>query len=155
MLMLSGDSELRTTLHHHNHCYHVLDAPEIADAEYDGLFDELLSLEASHPYLITEDSPSQRVGAGPAAQFEKIQHRQPMLSLDKSTDADELRDWMLRCRNRLVDASGLDFICEPKIDGVAVALTYRDGLLVSAATRGVVLPVRTFWRMYEPLPPYH
>lgn len=129
-------SELRATLHHHNHCYHVLDTPEIADAEYDQLFDELLSLESAYPHLVTEDSPSQRVGAGPAAQFEKIQHRQPMLSLDKSTDADELSDWMQRCRNRLVDASGLDFICEPKIDGVAVALTYRDGLLVSAATRG-------------------
>ncbi len=129
-------SELRGILHHHNHCYHVLDTPEIADAEYDRLFDELLSLEALYPDLVTEDSPSQRVGSGPAAQFEKIQHRQPMLSLDKSTDADELDDWMQRCRNRLADARGLDFICEPKIDGVAVALTYRDGLLVSAATRG-------------------
>ena len=128
--------ELRASLHHHNHCYHVLDTPEIADAEYDALFDELLRLEASHPNWVTKDSPSQRVGAAPAEQFEKFQHRRPMLSLDKSTDADELSDWMQRCRSRLTNPRGLDFICEPKIDGVAVALTYRDGSLVSAATRG-------------------
>ena len=78
-------SSLRARLHYHNHCYHVLDAPEIADAEYDALFDQLLSLEAAYPHFVTADSPSQRVGAPPAAQFEKIQHRQPMLSLDKST----------------------------------------------------------------------
>jgi len=129
-------SSLRARLHYHNHCYHVLDAPEIADAEYDALFDQLLSLEAAYPHFVTADSPSQRVGAPPAAQFEKIQHRQPMLSLDKSTDTDELRDWVQRCRNRLVDASKLSFTCEPKIDGIAVALTYRRGLLVAAATRG-------------------
>ena len=129
-------SRLRASLHHHNHCYHVLDAPEIADAEYDALFDELLSLEARRPDLVAVDSPSQRVGAPPAAQFEKIQHRQPMLSLDKSTDVDELGDWMQRCSNRLVDGGALSFSCEPKIDGIAVALIYRDGLLVSAATRG-------------------
>ena len=127
---------LRTELHHHNHCYHVLDAPEISDAEYDALFDELLALEAEHPEMAAADSPSQRVGAPPAAHFEKVEHPLAMLSLDKCTDADELRDWMQRCRNRLADASGLTFTCEPKIDGVAVALTYRDGQLSLAATRG-------------------
>ena len=129
-------SDLRAELHHHNYCYHVLDAPEVSDAEYDALFDELLRLEAQHPETVVDDSPSQRVGAPPAVQFEKIQHPLPMLSLDKCTDADELRDWMQRCRNRLANASKLTFTCEPKIDGVAVALTYRDGRLSSAATRG-------------------
>lgn len=129
-------AELQADLHHHNHCYHVLDAPEISDAEYDALFDELLRLEALYPETVSADSPSQRVGASPAAQFEKIEHPLPMLSLDKCTDANELREWMQRCRNRLADGSKLSFTCEPKIDGVAVALTYSDGLLSLAATRG-------------------
>ena len=129
-------AELHADLHHHNHCYHVLDAPEISDAEYDALFDELLRLEALYPETVSADSPSQRVGASPAAQFEKIEHPLPMLSLDKCTDANELREWMQRCRNRLADGSKLSFTCEPKIDGVAVALTYTDGLLSLAATRG-------------------
>ena len=75
-------SDLRAELHHHNHCYHVLDAPEVSDAEYDALFDELLRLEAQHPETVVDDSPSQRVGAPPAVQFEN-QHPLPMLSLDK------------------------------------------------------------------------
>lgn len=129
-------AELQADLHHHNHCYHVLDAPEISDAEYDALFDELLRLEALYPETVSADSPSQRVGASPAAQFEKVEHPLPMLSLDKCTDANELREWMQRCRNRLADGSKLSFTCEPKIDGVAVALTYTDGLLSLAATRG-------------------
>ena len=129
-------AELHADLHYHNHCYHVLDAPEISDAAYDALFDELLRLEALYPETVSADSPSQRVGASPAAQFEKIEHPLPMLSLDKCTDANELREWMQRCRNRLADGSKLSFTCEPKIDGVAVALTYTDGLLSLAATRG-------------------
>ena len=129
-------ADLRSQLHHHNHCYHVLDAPQISDAEYDALFDELVQLEARHPHSVPADSPSQRVGAPPAPHFEKVEHPLPMLSLDKCTAADELGDWMQRCRNRLTDSSKLSFTCEPKIDGVAVALTYREGSLSLAATRG-------------------
>lgn len=129
-------ADLRSQLHYHNHCYHVLDAPEISDAEYDALFDELVQLEAMHPHSVPADSPSQRVGAPPAPHFEKVEHPLPMLSLDKCTDVDELGDWMQRCRNRLADSSNLTFTCEPKIDGVAVALTYREGSLSLAATRG-------------------
>ncbi|MCY4212690.1 MAG: NAD-dependent DNA ligase LigA [Gammaproteobacteria bacterium] len=126
---------LRTRLDHHNHRYHVLDAPEVADAEYDALFDELLALEKEHPELIVPDSPSQRVGARPLAEFAAVTHEVAMLSLEKTAAPAELRDWANRCRTRLNDES-LAFCCEPKIDGVAVALVYEDGRLALAATRG-------------------
>jgi DNA ligase (NAD+) len=127
---------LRDKLNHHIHRYHVLDAPEISDAEYDALYDELIELEADHPDLVTPESPSQRVGGAPLAQFNKVTHTVPMLSLDKCTSESELRDWIDRCRGRLPDPDALDFTCEPKIDGVAVALMYEGGRLVLAATRG-------------------
>jgi DNA ligase (NAD+) len=129
-------ARLREALNHHLHRYHVLDDPEIADAEYDALFDELLALELERPDLVTPDSPSQRVGGAPASQFDKVTHELPMLSLDKSTSRDELGDWIERCRGRLADSSRLTFACEPKIDGVAVALVYENGMLTLAATRG-------------------
>ncbi len=128
--------ELRALIHHHNHRYHVLDNPEIADAEYDALFDELASLEAEHPAWVTQDSPSQRVGDTPLSEFASVTHERPMLSLDKCTTAAELSDWLLRCRSRLAEESTIALFCEPKIDGVAVALVYVDGALTLAATRG-------------------
>ena len=126
---------LRAQLDHHNHCYHVLDAPEIADAEFDALFDELIVLETAHPERITPDSPSQRVGATPLAEFVAVTHEVAMLSLEKTATPTELEDWANRCRTRLGDEP-LAFCCEPKIDGVAVALIYEDGRLALAATRG-------------------
>jgi DNA ligase (NAD+) len=128
--------ELRALIHHHNYRYHVLDDPEIADAEYDALFDELLALEADHPELVTLDSPSQRVGAAPLSGFHTVLHEQPMLSLDKCVTFAELEDWLARCRARLGDESPIRLACEPKIDGVAVALVYEAGVLAQAATRG-------------------
>ncbi len=128
--------ELRALIHYHNHRYHVLDDPEIADAEYDALFDELLALEADHPELVTLDSPSQRVGGAPLSGFRTVRHERPMLSLDKCTATGELEDWLKRCRTRLGDGETIRLICEPKIDGVAVALTYENGLLTLGATRG-------------------
>ena len=120
---------------YHLHRYHVLDSPEIADTEFDELFDELVALEQAYPTLQTDTSPTQRVGAAPLSQFEKVQHTQPMLSLDKATSRAELEQWMQRCRNRL-GADDITFTCEPKIDGVAVALIYEHGELTLAATRG-------------------
>jgi DNA ligase (NAD+) len=128
-------AELRELIHYHNHRYHVLDDPEIADAEYDALFDELLALEAAHPELVTADSPSQRVGSAPLSEFSSVRHERAMLSLDKCTTFEELADWLQRCRNRLGDET-IRLACEPKIDGVAVALNYEDGVLKLAATRG-------------------
>ena len=135
--------ELRGLIHHHNHRYHVLDDPEIADAEYDALFDELVALEKRHPELVTSDSPTQRVGSDPLPEFAVVTHRVEMLSLDKVSDNDKGKDegkralakWIGRCRERL-DDEPVAFTCEPKIDGVAVALTYDDGRLALAATRG-------------------
>ena len=126
---------VRAQLDHHNHRYHVLDAPEISDAEYDALFDELIALERTHPERVTEDSPSQRVGAAPLAEFAPVTHAVAMLSLEKAATAGELQEWANRCRTRLGDEP-LAFCCEPKIDGVAVALVYADGRLALAATRG-------------------
>ncbi|MCP5181600.1 MAG: NAD-dependent DNA ligase LigA [Pseudomonadales bacterium] len=128
--------DLRRRIDHHLHCYHVLDAPEISDAEYDALYDELVRLEAEHPELVVSESPTQRVGAAPQAGFRSVRHRQAMLSLDKTTDETGIADWMARTRRTLGEGSGVSFTCEPKIDGVAVALIYEQGRLVQAATRG-------------------
>ena len=127
--------ELRGLIHYHNHRYHVLDDPEIADAEYDALFDELVALERERPELVTDDSPTQRVGSEPLPGFATVSHPVTMLSLDKVSAADKLEEWVERCRSRLA-GEPMAFTCEPKIDGVAVALTYEEGRLVLAATRG-------------------
>jgi DNA ligase (NAD+) len=129
-------SELRRLVRHHNHRYYVLDSPEIADAEYDALYDELVALEADHPDLVTVESPTQRVGGSPLEQFNAVTHEVAMLSLDKCTTHEELSDWIERCRGRLDEGEALDFVCEPKVDGVAVAMTYENGRLVLGATRG-------------------
>ncbi|MDE0419671.1 MAG: NAD-dependent DNA ligase LigA [Gammaproteobacteria bacterium] len=127
---------LREELNYHRHRYFVLDDPEIADAEYDALYDRLADLEATHPDLVTPDSPTQRVGAAPSTQFAQVRHETPMLSLDKCTSTSELAAWEERCRRLLATDDELTYFCEPKIDGVAVSLLYNDGLLVRAATRG-------------------
>ena len=129
---------LREQIRHHNYQYHVLDDPEIPDAEYDRLVRELQAFENDHPELITPDSPTQRVGAEPAAAFGTVKHQLPMLSLDNAFSEDELREFHRRVAERLeLDVSAaLDYAAEPKLDGAAVSLLYRDGKLVQGATRG-------------------
>ena len=127
---------LREQVDHHLHRYHVLDEPEISDAEYDRLFDELKALEEEHPDLITPDSPTQRVGAPPSERFQKAQHLTPMGSLEKVTDDESLFKWADDVRKRLDSDEPVAYVIEPKIDGLAINLTYEDGRLVRGATRG-------------------
>jgi DNA ligase (NAD+) len=127
--------ELRAALDYHNHRYYVLDDPEIADAEYDRLMQELLAIEAEHPELVTQDSPTHRVGAAPMTAFAEAPHDQPMLSLANAFTADDLREFDRRVRERL----GVDtvrYVAEPKLDGLSLNLRYEDGRLVCGATRG-------------------
>src|SRR5213080_4461914 len=128
--------ELREEVNHHLYRYHVLDEPEISDAEYDRLFDELKTLEEEHPDLITPDSPTQRVGAPPSDRFQKVQHLTPMGSLEKVTDDESLFKWAEDVRKRLDSDEPVAYVIEPKIDGLAVSLTYENGLLTRGATRG-------------------
>jgi DNA ligase (NAD+) len=128
--------ELRAELNHHLYRYHVLDDPEISDAAYDGLYDELKALEDEHPDLITPDSPTQRVGAPASERFQKVEHLTPMGSLEKVTDDESLFKWAEDVRKRLDSDEPVAYVIEPKIDGLAVNLTYEDGLLTRGATRG-------------------
>ncbi|HSB39314.1 MAG TPA: NAD-dependent DNA ligase LigA [Gaiellaceae bacterium] len=128
--------ELREQIDHHLYRYHVLDDPEISDAEYDRLYDELRSLEEEHPDLITPDSPTQRVGAPPSERFQKVQHLTPMGSLEKVTDDQSLLKWAEDVRKRLDSDEPVAYVIEPKIDGLAINLTYEDGVLTRGATRG-------------------
>ncbi|OSN11037.1 DNA ligase (NAD(+)) LigA [Lonsdalea iberica] len=127
---------LRTQLRYHEHKYHVEDAPEIPDAEYDRLMRELKALEQEHPALITPDSPTQRVGAEPLAAFESVRHEVPMLSLDNVFDEHSFLAFCKRINDRLKHEDDLSFCCELKLDGLAVSLLYEEGVLVRAATRG-------------------
>ncbi|HEY8173490.1 MAG TPA: NAD-dependent DNA ligase LigA, partial [Dehalococcoidia bacterium] len=127
--------ELRSQIAYHDHRYFVLDAPEVSDAEYDALMRELRSLEEAHPELITPDSPTQRVGGAPVETLGIVEHRVPLLSLANAFSADDLRAWYKRVSN-LLERDGFAMVCEPKIDGLAVALVYENGQLVTAATRG-------------------
>jgi len=128
---------LRQQLEDANYHYYVEDAPQITDAEYDTLLRELQSLEAEHPELVTPDSPTQRVGAAPAERFEEVTHAVPMLSLDNAFDEAELAAFVKRVADKLErDGETLAFCCEPKLDGLAVALIYENGQLVQGATRG-------------------
>jgi DNA ligase (NAD+) len=133
-------AELRRELEHHNRQYYVLDDPEIGDAEYDALLDELRAIEAENPELRWPDSPTQRVGAPPLDRFEQVEHAEPMLSLGNARNEEELRAWETRIRNHLkrldISASQFSYTTEPKIDGLAISLTYEDGVLVRGATRG-------------------
>src|SRR5437773_8078943 len=128
--------ELREEVNHHLYRYHVLDEPEVSDAEYDRLFDELKALEEEHPDLITPDSPTQRVGAPPSDRFRKVEHLTPMGSLEKVTDDESLFKWADDVRKRLDSDEPVAYVIEPKIDGLAVSLTYENGLLTRGATRG-------------------
>ena len=133
-------AELREEIGRHAHLYYVLDRPEIDDAAYDALLRELEQLEAEHPELRTPDSPTQRVGAPPLEAFAQVRHLEPMLSLANARDEDELLAWDQRNR-RLLEGRGLDettmrYVVEPKIDGLAISLLYRDGVFVVGATRG-------------------
>jgi len=128
--------ELRERVNHHLYRYHVLDDPEISDADYDRLYDELEVLEEEHPDLITRDSPTQRVGAPPSDRFRKVEHLTPMGSLEKVTDDESLFKWAEDVRKRLDSDEPVAYVIEPKIDGLAVSLTYEDGLLTRGATRG-------------------
>jgi DNA ligase (NAD+) len=128
--------ELRKQLDYHLYRYHVLDEPEISDAEYDRLYDELKLLEEEHPELATPDSPTQRVGAPPSDKFRKVEHLMPLGSLDKVTTDEALLKWSEDMRKRLDSDEPISYVIEPKIDGLAVNLTYEHGLLVRGATRG-------------------
>jgi DNA ligase (NAD+) len=129
-------AELRRLIEHHNHRYHVLDDPELSDEAYDVLVDELKSLEERHPELVTPDSPTQRVGAAPAAGFTKVVHLSPMGSLEKVTTREALEKWEADVRKRLGSDEPVAYVLEPKIDGSAVSLVYEHGVLVRGATRG-------------------
>ena len=132
--------ELRRLLEHHNRLYYADDAPEVSDAEYDRLMDELRRLEAEHPDLLTPDSPSQRVGAPPAERFEPVRHAKPMLSLANARNEEELRAWHIRLVGLIAkqeeDPDAVDFVIEPKVDGLAISLLYEGGRFVRGATRG-------------------
>ena len=125
---------LRSELEHHSRQYYVLDAPEISDAEYDRLFRELVDLESAYPSLQTPDSPTQRVGGEPAASFTKVRHRTAMLSLNNAFGPDEVREFGVRVERAIGKVGG--YVCELKIDGLAMSLTYAKGAFVRAATRG-------------------
>ena len=128
---------LRDEIQRHDYAYYVLDAPTVPDAEYDRLFRELQQLEAQHPQLLTPDSPTQRVGGAPLAEFGQIQHRVPMLSLNNAFSEDEVSAFDRRCREGLGrGGEEIEYAVEPKYDGLAITLIYQDGSLVQGATRG-------------------
>src|ERR1700686_3192642 len=140
---------LREKIRHHEHLYYVLDNPEISDAEFDKLMQQLKDLEAEHPSLVTPDSPTQRVGGRPREGFVKVRHSTPMLSLDNTYNEEELRAWERRV-HELTGRSDVDYVCELKLDGMSLALVYQDGRLARGVTRGdgsvgedVTLNVRT------------
>jgi DNA ligase (NAD+) len=136
-----GDAErqiaqLRQELHHHNYRYYVLDDPQISDAEYDQLMRRLQELEAAFPDLVTPDSPTQRVGPTPLEAFGTVLHSLPMLSLDNAFSSEEVRDFDARIKRQLGQNQPIEYVAEPKIDGLAVELVYEDGLFMQGSTRG-------------------
>src|SRR5579871_6902268 len=133
--MLRRIDALRDKIRYHEHRYYVLDDPEISDAEFDRLMDQLIELESSHPELITPDSPTQRVGGQVSGQFASVRHSTPMLSLAKTTSEAELRDWERRIHD-LTGVTKVDYVCELKLDGMSMALRYQAGRLSLGITRG-------------------
>ena len=131
---------LTRELRHHNHRYYVLDDPEVSDSEYDALLDELRAIESEHPDLRTPESPTQRVGGRPLERFEPVRHLQPMLSLANARSQEDLAAWVKRITGLLIKAgvedAAIDYVIEPKIDGLAISLVYERGVLVRGATRG-------------------
>jgi DNA ligase (NAD+) len=128
--------ELREQIEHHNYRYHVLDDPEVSDAEYDRLMRELKALEEQHPQLVTPDSPTQRVGATPVSELQEVVHTRPMLSLDNAFADEDVIAFDRRVRERLEDVEQVEYSAEPKLDGLAISFRYEAGRLVQAATRG-------------------
>ena len=140
---------LREEINSHNYSYYVLDNPEIPDSEYDRLLNELGDIEHKHPELITSDSPTQRVGATPLDSFSEVQHEVPMLSLGNAFSDQDMNDFDRRIREG-VESEDIDYAAEPKLDGLAISLLYKNGILERAATRGdgrtgedVTLNIRT------------
>jgi DNA ligase (NAD+) len=133
-------AELRREIAHHDRRYYVLDDPEVSDERYDELFAELRRLEDENPELRTPDSPTQRVGGVPLDRFEQLRHREPMLSLGTVRSPEEFAAWETRLHNRLrqldIEPGELRFVSEPKIDGLAISLTYEHGRFTRGATRG-------------------
>jgi DNA ligase (NAD+) len=129
-------ASLREQINEHNYRYYVLDAPDIPDAEYDRLMNELKAIEAEYPQLQSPDSPTQRVGAEPLAAFQQVRHQMPMLSLDNAFSDEEVKEFNRRVSERLKSDTDIEYACEPKLDGIAVSLIYEKGLLVRGATRG-------------------
>ena len=129
--------KLRKELIHHNRQYYELDQPEITDAQYDVLFRELQALEKQYPAIASPDSPTLRVGGAALDKFSKVEHRQPMLSLDNAFSEKELSDFEQRIKDRLkAKTRSIEFVAEPKLDGLAVSLIYQDGVFTQGATRG-------------------
>lgn len=128
--------ELREQIAYHDYRYYVLDRPEISDDEYDALMRELRELEAKHPDLVTPDSPTQRVGGGLLKELPEVKHSVPMVSIDGTTEAEEVREWERSMRRELGEGAKIEYVCEPKIDGLSLELVYDRGLLKVAATRG-------------------
>ena len=158
--------QLRQLLQEADHAYYVLDNPIMEDSVYDQLYRELQDLETSHPQLITPDSPSQRVGDKPAAQFPPIRHQIPLYSLENAFNLVEFAKWQERWQKQVPEVDGVEYVCELKIDGSALALTYENGILVRGATRGDgtvgeeitqnvrtirSLPLRLNWEVPPPL----
>ena len=128
--------KLREQLRYHSYQYYVLDDPDVPDAEYDRLYNQLLALEKTNPLLVTMDSPTQRVGSTPLSAFDQIKHQVPMLSLDNVFNEDDLQAFNQRIKDRLKIDEEIEFSGEPKLDGLAISLRYENGELIYAATRG-------------------
>ena len=133
--------KLKAEINHHRYLYHVLDKEDLSEGALDSLKNELFKLEQEHPGLVTKDSPTQRVAGKPSAKFKKTQHREKMLSLFDAFSREDIGDWQDRiikvyAENAGSNVSGFKYYCELKLDGLALNLTYRDGLLVKGATRG-------------------
>jgi len=134
--VVAEHEKLKSKINHHNRLYHVEDNPTISDAEYDRLFDRLLEIEKQYPQIVTPDSPSQRVGFAPSKKFEPTPHRLPMLSLQKVTTVEEFESFDRRVREGLEKTAAIEYVTEPKLDGLAVELVYENGLLAKGSTRG-------------------
>ena len=129
-------AQLRQEIQYHNYRYYALDDPQITDADYDRLMQRLRQLEEQHPGSVRPDSPTQRVGAKPLSAFQTVIHEMPMLSLDNAFSDEDLLAFNQRIQDRLKTTDEIEYACELKLDGIAVSLLYRDGLLVRGATRG-------------------
>src|SRR5260221_4809143 len=129
-------ADLREQIAYHNYRYSVLSEPQLADAEYDAMFDELDAIEKAHPELLTADSPTQRVGSDLDERLPKVTHPRPTFSLSKAYTGDEIRAWQQRLERTLDTSAKLAYVVEPKFDGLTVVLTYTDGVLNLGATRG-------------------